>query len=157
MSEAAGHIRGETVPGNSIEIRLVKTAPVDALTALYKDAGWWEDAYDDAHEFLEKIPGDSALFAGAFDGDAMIGMGRALSDLSSDAYIQDIAVLKSHRGRGIGRQIVQALVRELKGRGVDWIGLVGEPGTRSFYEHMGFREMKGYIPFKLEVQDEPET
>ncbi len=137
-----------------IEIRLVRTAAVGDMIALYKDAGWWEDAYDTSHLFLEKIPKDSALFAGAFTGEKMIGMGRALSDRSSDAYIQDIVVLKSYQCRGLGKKIVQKLIRGLKEMGVDWIGLIAEPGTNLFYENLGFREMKGYVPFKLEESDD---
>ena len=133
-----------------MEIRLTRTAPVKDLISLYRDAGWWEDAYDASPGFLEKIPKDSALFAGAFLNKKMIGMGRALSDLSSDAYIQDIAVLKSYQGRGIGKMIVQALITELKARGVDWIGLIAEPGTKRFYEKLGFARMENHIPLKLE-------
>lgn len=133
-----------------LDIRLVRSAPVEDMIALYKDAGWWETAYDDSHEFLLKIPKESALFAGAFWDGKMIGMGRALSDLCSDAFIQDIAVLKSHRKKGIGRQIVLYLARELKKRGVDWIGLVAEPGTQAFYQRMGFTPLENHTPMKLE-------
>jgi spermidine synthase len=139
-------------PSADIEVKLLRTAAVEDMIALYKDAGWWKDVYDDSHSFLEKIPKDSALFAGAFAGKKMIGMGRALSDRSSDAYIQDIVVLKSYRGRGLGQLIVRKLIRGLKEMGVDWIGLIAEPGTNLFYEKLGFREMKGYVPFKLEEE-----
>ncbi len=139
---------------SEIEIRLVRTATVLDMIALYKDAGWWEDAYDRDHGFLKKIPEGSALFAGAFMGKKMIGMGRVLSDRSSDAYIQDIVVLKPYQGRGLGKKIVQKLIRGLKEMGVDWIGLIAEPGTNPFYENLGFREMKGYVPFKLEESND---
>jgi len=133
-----------------LRIELVTAAPIRDMISLYKDAGWWEDAYDNCHGFLVDIPKKSALFAGAFLGNKMIGMGRALSDLCSDGYIQDIAVLTRYRGNGIGQQIVQHLAQELKSRGVDWIGLVAEPGTQLFYEKMGFTPLKDYIPLKLE-------
>jgi spermidine synthase len=99
---------------------------------------------------LRRIPEKSALFAGAFLEKKLIGMGRALSDLCSDAYIQDVVVLSAYQKHGIGSLIVNFLIEELKKRGVDWIGLIGEPGTRVFYENLGFRQMKDYIPFKLE-------
>lgn len=135
---------------NGLEIELVRTVSVDELQALYQDAGWWEDDYKISDAFLYRIPEKSALFAGAFWEKKLIGMGRALSDLCSDAYIQDIAVLTAYQKRGIGTLIVTFLIQELKKRGVDWIGLIGEPGTRPFYEKIGFREMKDHIPFKLE-------
>lgn len=135
---------------NGLNIKLVRTVPVDQLQALYQDAGWWQDDYKISDAFLRRIPEKSALFAGAFWEKKLIGMGRALSDLCSDAYIQDIAVLSDYRKLGIGTMIVTFLIQELKKRGVDWIGLIGEPGTRPFYEKLGFRQMRDHIPFKLE-------
>nr|WP_320193199.1 GNAT family N-acetyltransferase [uncultured Desulfobacter sp.] len=135
---------------NGLEIKLVRTVPVDEIQALYQDAGWWQDDYKITDAFLRRIPEQSALFAGAFLEKKLIGMGRALSDLCSDAYIQDVAVLSDYQKLGIGSMIVSFLIQELKKRGVDWIGLIGEPGTSAFYENLGFRQMKDYIPFKLE-------
>ncbi len=135
---------------NGLEIKLVRTVPVDDFQALYQDAGWWQDDYKITDDFLRRIPQKSALFAGAFWEKKLIGMGRALSDLCSDAYIQDVVVLSAYQKLGIGSMIVTFLIQELKKRGVDWIGLIGEPGTRAFYENLGFRKMKDYIPFKLE-------
>ncbi len=132
-----------------IEIRLIKKASLDALVLLYKDAGWWKDSYGDAPEFLHRIVADSALFAGAFANKKMIGMGRALSDLASDAYIQDVAVLKEFQGRGIGKKIIQTLITGLKKSGVDWIGLIAQPGTTDFYEKLGFQLLEGHVPLKL--------
>ena len=135
---------------NGLEIKIVRTVPADELQALYQDAGWWQEDYETNDDFLRRIPEKSALFAGVFLEKKLIGMGRALSDLCSDAYIQDVVVLSDYQKLGIGSMIVRFLIEELKERGVDWIGLIGEPGTRSFYEHLGFRQMKDYIPFKLE-------
>jgi len=132
-----------------VEVRLVTTADTGEIKALYEDAGWWQTEYNENQDFLRDLPRDSALFAVAFEKKKMVGMGRALSDLKSDAYIQDVAVLSSHRGRGIGSRIIQTLIQGLEARGVDWIGLIGEPGTGAFYERLGFGEMKDHIPFKL--------
>lgn len=137
---------------NGLEIKLVRTVPVDEFQALYRDAGWWQDGYELTDAFLRRIPEQSALFAGAFFKKKLIGMGRALSDLCSDAYIQDVVVLSDYRKLGIGSMIVTFLIEELKKKGVDWIGLIGEPGTRAFYENLGFRQMKDHIPFKFKIQ-----
>lgn len=140
----------KTEPIDRLEIKLVRTVPADQLQALYQDAGWWQEDYQITDAFLRQIPEKSALFAGAFLDKRLIGMGRALSDLCSDAYIQDVAVLSAYQKRGIGGKIVAFLIQELKTRGVDWIGLIGEPGTFPFYEKLGFRRMKDYIPLKYE-------
>ncbi|CCK80077.1 predicted acetyltransferase, GNAT family [Desulfobacula toluolica Tol2] len=129
-------------------IKTIKSASMDDLMGLYKDAGWWDSSFEEHPESLQSIVKDSALFVGAFAGQRLVGMGRALSDLASDAYIQDVAVLKTFRGKGIGEKIVQTLVKRLKEKGVDWIGLVAEPGTSSFYTKLGFETLKDHVPLK---------
>ncbi len=139
----------------SIEIRIIRETSALDMIALYKDAGWWEagdDILEEHTQFVEKIPRCSFVFAGAFDGSTMIGMGRALSDGISDAYIQDVTVLKKYRGKGIGKMIIRALTDELQKRGLAWIALVAEPGTTPFYESLGFKPMENYVPMKFQQE-----
>ena len=75
----------------------------------------------------------------------LVGMGRAISDRVSDAYIQDLAVQPAFRGKGIGTGIVNELVGRLRQDGLVWIGLVAEAGTWDFYKKAGFAEMPGSI------------
>ncbi len=135
-----------------IKIKIIRKAPENDLKQLYEQAGWWESPPEGEYDFLKEVVKNCAFFAGAFDGKKMIGMGRALSDLVSDAYIQDVTVLKPYRGMGIGRGIIQMLIKELKQKGVDWIGLIAEPGTSAFYENLGFKSMTGHIPLKYKGQ-----
>jgi len=132
----------------NIHVRIIDSASIDDLKILYKDAGWWEPVYDENPEFLNQIVKNSSVFAGAFLRDRLIGMGRALSDLASDAYIQDVAVLKEYRGNGIGKKIIRVLLSTLKDNKVDWIGLIAQPGTEIFYEELGFEKLKNHVPFK---------
>jgi spermidine synthase len=78
----------------------------------------------------------------------MIGMGRALSDGVSDAYIQDVMVLREFRKRGAGKRIIAEIVRCLMRLGVDWIGLIAEPGSLAFYRGLGFRPMPRCTPMR---------
>ncbi len=136
---------------DNIVIKAVQSAPKHELLKLYKEAGWWEPSWDKNSDFLNSIVKDSALFVGAFYGRRLIGMGRALSDLASDAYIQDIAVLKEFQGEGIGERIIQKLIVLLKENSVDWIGLIAQPGTFSFYKKLGFEPLQDHIPLKLKI------
>lgn len=138
----------------TVTIKVVKTADRSQLKQLYKEAGWWDASDDKNIEFLSKIVEQSALFVGAFYKNKLIGMGRALSDQVSDAYIQDVTVLKAHRKKGIGKKIINTLVAGLKEKNVSWIGLVAEPGTSDFYETLGFEMLKGYIPLKYKGQQD---
>jgi ribosomal protein S18 acetylase RimI-like enzyme len=69
----------------------------------------------------------------------LVGVGRVLADGVDCAYICDIAVLPSHQGTGLGRDIVSRLV-ELS-RGHRKIILYAVPGKEAFYRKLGFRRM----------------
>ena len=132
-----------------IDIRIITSAREDELIRLYKDAGWWKKEYDKNTDFLKGLVANSACFVGAFHKNSMIGMGRALSDLASDAYIQDVAVLKPFRGKGIGSKIIKELVAFLQQHQVDWIGLVAKPNTSLFYVKLGFEPLKDHVPLRF--------
>ena len=132
-----------------IDIRIITSAREDELIRLYKDAGWWKKEYDKNTDFFKGLVATSACFVGAFHKNSMIGMGRALSDLASDAYIQDVAVLKPFRGKGIGAKIIKELVGFLQQHQVDWIGLIAKPNTSLFYEKLGFETLKDHVPLKF--------
>ena len=88
---------------------------------------------------------NSFVVAGVFTSQGeLAGLGRSISDGVSDAYIQDVMVRKSLRGRGAGKLIVCALVDELKKRRIDWIGVVGVPGTECFYAGCGLKYAPGH-------------
>lgn len=74
-----------------------------------------------------------------FEKSSMIGVGRALADGIDCSYICDIAVLPSHQGTGLGKQIVSKLV-ELS-RGHKKIILYAVPGKEDFYRKLGFKRM----------------
>jgi ribosomal protein S18 acetylase RimI-like enzyme len=69
----------------------------------------------------------------------LLGVGRALADGVDCSYICDVALLPSHQGLGLGKQIVAKLL-ELS-RGHKKIILYAEPGKESFYKRLGFKRM----------------
>lgn len=130
-----------------IEVRVAKSAKVSDIVALYKDAGWWDESFDES--WVPGVVTGSFRFVGAFEGERMVGMARALSDGVSDAYILDVATLKSHRGRGVGRRLVETLVDELESLGMDWITGLGEPDAVGFYRKIGIETPEGYVPLRF--------
>jgi ribosomal protein S18 acetylase RimI-like enzyme len=69
----------------------------------------------------------------------LVGVGRALADGVDCAYICDVALLPSHQGLGLGKQIVAKLL-DLS-RGHKKIILYAVPGKESFYKKLGFKRM----------------
>lgn len=118
------------------------------VTALYRQAGWWPDADDDPDLVLRIVAGSHCFVAASLAGE-MVGMGRAISDGASDAYIQDVTVDPAFRGKGIGTRIVETLVHRLRRDGLTWIGLIAERNTLKFYEPLGFGEMPDAAPMLL--------
>jgi len=138
---------GQPDTDDGIKICPVQRTDRTQIIRLYKEAGWWSPANDRHPEFVDKIAENSYCFVGAFRDDEMIGMGRVLSDGISDAYIQDVTVLRDYRHRGIGGRIIAHLLGKLKADQIEWIGLIGEPGTGNFYKQLGFKKMKGSEPY----------
>ena len=119
------------------------------IIEMYRNQGWWQ-AYDEGRtDFLHRLIAGSHAFVVAEKGGEIVGMGRAISDGVSDAYIQDITVVPSCRKQGIGERIVLALLERLHADGIAWIGLIAEPGSRGLYQKAGFLEMTGSVPMVL--------
>jgi aralkylamine N-acetyltransferase len=134
---------------NNITYKVVKRAPAKPIIALYKDAGWWVEC-PLSYRTLSGLIRDSLCFMVALDAERkIIGMGRLIGDRYSDAYIEDVVVLRQHRGKGIGRELVSRLAQWAKDREYEWIGLIAMPGTAKFYEGIGFRKLPNYVPMCL--------
>ena len=134
--------------------QIVDAWPPEAVVALYESAGWWRESEAGRAAIGPMIAGSFAFLV-VTEGEQTIGMGRAISDGVSDAYIQDVVVLPAHRGRGIGAEIVARLTRRCTERGLVWIGLVAEPGTTAFYERLGYRVLAGYVPMRFPTPEQP--
>ena len=123
---------------------------IHQIISLYRYEGWWSEEADDPERVSGIVTG-SHLFIIALNEDEIVGMGRSISDRTSDAYIQDVAVLKEFQGKGVGEKIIQKLIALLKENHVDWIGLIAQPGTSSFYKKLGFEPLKDHIPLKFKI------
>jgi len=138
---------------SDIEIKIIDTWNQDEIVYLYKTGGWWKEEYDPSG--IKNLIKGSFAFAIAFDTKIKkaVGMGRVLSDGVSDAYIQDLVILKEYRNLGIGREIVKFLINHCKKKGINWIALIAEPKQDGFYETLGFKIMNNYIPMKYKTEE----
>lgn len=75
-----------------------------------------------------------------YDGERLVGAGRALADGRDCSYVCDVAVVPELQGKGLGRAIVEDLVKRSAGH--QKIILYANPGTEAFYEKLGFRPMR---------------
>ena len=122
-------------------------AALNGIITIYRAQGWWRRG--DSPAMLRRLISGSYLFAVAELDGRVIGMARAISDGVSDAYIQDVAVLKEFRSAGAGSGLVRALLKGLKSGGIKWVGLIAQDDSHPFYGPLGFSELKRARPMLL--------
>lgn len=116
------------------------------LRQLYRQAGWWSESGDTLEKLVRIISGSHCFVAAVQETGVILGMGRAISDRASDAYIQDIMVMPEMRRQAIASRIMKAILERLERDGMTWIGLIAKPGTQPFYRGLGFSEIPGATP-----------
>ncbi len=87
---------------------------------------------------IQQMIDQANLTITAWDGDKLVGIGRALTDYSFCCYLSDLAVTKAYQKQGIGRGIIDVL-ENILGREV-MITLLAAPEAMSYYPHVGFEK-----------------
>lgn len=108
----------------------------DELSALYRAA----PLGDKKPEGLKTVFSNSMFRCFVHEDGKLVGAGRALADGVDCSYICDVAVLPSHQGTGLGKEIVGRLVALSAGHRK--IILYAVPGKEPFYKKLGFRRMR---------------
>ena len=90
-------------------------------------------------ELVERSIENSICF-GAYDGDRQIGFARVVTDCAAFAYVGDVFVLDSYRGRGVSKQLMQTIrahpdLRRLR----RWHLLTRD--AHALYRQFGFQEL----------------
>lgn len=79
---------------------------VGAIHAYLKDSYW---ARGIPRQVVERSLRNSLGF-GVYDGDALVGFARVVTDLATFAYIGDVFVLEAYRGRGLSKWLMECMV-----------------------------------------------
>ncbi|UCI05346.1 GNAT family N-acetyltransferase [Mesorhizobium sp. B1-1-8] len=98
-------------------------------------ASYWGSARSD--EMHHRAFANS-LCAGAYMDGEQVGFARAITDYTVFAYIADVIIWPEHRGRGIGKRLVQALIDHPEVRTVSHWSL-STSDAHSLYEKFGFK------------------
>ena len=105
------------------------------LEALYQAAPLGRKSARD----LEVVFTNSRFRCFVRDQGRLVAVGRALADGADCSYICDVAVLPGYQGTGLGKAVVQELVKLSQGH--KKIILYSVPGKESFYKKLGFLRM----------------
>lgn len=95
-----------------------------------------EKRTDEAH----RIAFGNSVCAGAYLDGKQVGFGRVITDQAIFAYLADIIVWPEHRGKGIGKDIVRALLEHPDLADVQYWNL-RTADAHGLYEKFGFKTM----------------
>lgn len=83
---------------------------------------------------------DNSLCFGVFEGNKQIGFARVITDRATYAYIGDLFILESHRGKGLGKQLMAAIMGHPELQGLRRWSLVTRD-AHGLYEPFGFASL----------------
>jgi len=108
---------------------------VGAIHAYLKDSYW---ARGIPRQVVERSLRNSLGF-GVYDGDALVGFARVVTDLATFAYIGDVFVLEPYRGRGLSKWLMECMVEHPDLRDLRRWHLVTRD-AQGLYAKFGFEE-----------------
>ena len=113
-----------------------------AVVRLYRVHGWTH-ANDPTR--LRRAIECSSFSVVALDNDGeVVGFARAMSDEAFAVYIADILVTPESQRQGIGRALMQAILRHYPTDRFHHQVLVAERGAEGFYESLGLTPVNTY-------------
>jgi ribosomal protein S18 acetylase RimI-like enzyme len=117
-----------------MELRRVSPSELEAVYELLASNGW-AHRLSSKQEFAQLIQ-SSQLAEVALDDGEIVGFLRAITDGQANGYLSMVVVKPSHRGRGIGRSLVERAMGDNKK--VTWVLRAGREGAAEFFAKLGF-------------------
>lgn len=97
--------------------------------------------------WAEGVPADvvrrsieHSLCFGVYEGEAQVGFARVVTDRATFAYLCDVFVIESRRGRGLGKLLIETVVAHPELQGLRrW--LLATRDAHGLYRQFGFTEL----------------
>ena len=104
----------------------------------------WESVWNNAPSVEQtKLALDNTIFRiSVFDNDRIVAMARMIGDLGLNYYIKDVVVRPEYQHKGIGRLMINELLKYIDENGIKdtdiFVELCAMPDKIPFYEKFGF-------------------
>lgn len=104
----------------------------------------WETVWGQGPSLEQtKLAMEHTLFRlSVFDKDKIVAMARVIGDMGLDYYIKDVVVRPEYQNKGIGRMLINKLLKFINDNGIRGTGIFIElcalPDKIPFYEQFGF-------------------
>ena len=89
---------------------------------------------------------DNSLVFGLYDGAAQAGFARVVTDRATFGWLADVYVLAEHRGKGLGKRLVKAVLAHPDLQGVRRM-MLATADAHGLYRRYGFDEL--YAPARF--------
>lgn len=109
---------------------------IDLIHKFLTNSYWAEGI---PREVVERSIENSLCF-GIFDRDQQIGFARVITDRATFAYLGDVFIVESHRGRGLSKQLMRAVMEHPELQGLRRWSLVTRD-AHGLYEQFGFTSL----------------
>ena len=129
-----------------------KKLPLEQIDNLTEAVGWGKRGPEKWKEILSK----SSYFYSIWDGEKLVAMGRIMED-GVMCVFYDIAVHPDYQRRGLGTQIMNNLINQVKDKKYVSIGLFTwerNPGNVQFYKKFGFEKVEAGMELVKYMQRE---
>lgn len=111
---------------------------LDTYLKLRQEVGWKKLSNEQAQCAIN----NSLITVVAYDNHKPVGMGRMVGDGAVICYIQDLIVIPSYQKKGVGRMIIDRLVKfakDIKFQDTEiMLDLMCAKGREEFYKKCGF-------------------
>ena len=104
----------------------------------------WETVWGDGPSLEQtRLAMEHTLFrVSIYDGNEIVAMARMIGDMGLDYYIKDVVVKPKYQGKGVGRLLINELLKFVKENGISdtniFVELCAMPDKIPFYEKFGF-------------------
>jgi len=105
-------------------------------------------------EALERAFRNSYACVLVYDDETLVGLARALCDGEYQAVIYDVVLLPEYQKRGIGKRMMEELLKQIPANN---IVLYAVPGREGFYAKCGFRKMRTAMAILNQYMSKPES
>ncbi len=108
------------------------------LEKLCDSVGWVRRPFKKVKLALENSFLTVSLFYYEKNKKKLIGFARVTSDGSFNATIWDVAIDPEFQGQGLGRELMNEVIHQLRKHDISTITLFADPEVIKFYRHIGF-------------------
>lgn len=116
---------------------------IEQLYSLFRQMWWAHDR--NMADILTMLKNSISFGLIENDTQNLVGYTRVLTDEIKYAFIFDVMIAEQHRGKGLGKMIMDAIIAHPKLRNIKNFELTCSPDMMPFYERFGFSDDYGEV------------